>query len=86
LNSPPPPPVEELAHWRGGVDAFRDNTGEHFKQVDKKLEKLDERQDEFDREMATMKVKVAAGAAIGSIIGGGIVTFIFAIASKAVGG
>lgn len=68
------------------MNAFRDDTGKHFDRVDKKLEQLDTRQDDFDREMATMKVKVAAGAAIGSIIGGGIVTFIFAIATKAIGG
>lgn len=86
----PPSPGEEVVaqwnEWKGTINAFRENTGQRLDRVDKRVEKLDTRQDDFDREMATMKVKVAAGAAIGSIIGGGIVTFIFAIATKAIGG
>lgn len=82
----PPPPGEELAEWKGGINAFREDAGKHFERVDAKVDKIDDRQDKFDRDLAAMKVKVAAGAAIGSIIGGAIVTFIFAIASKAVGG
>jgi hypothetical protein len=79
-------PPSDINYWRGKIDTSIESSGRTLKRLDDRQDKLDQRQDQFDRELTAMKVKVAAGAAIGSIIGGAIVTFIFAIASKAVGG
>lgn len=79
-------PSAELAYWRGGIDRDMASNARTMTRLDRRQEQLDKRQDDFDKELTAMKVKVAAGAAMGSIIGGAIVTFIFAIASKAIGG
>lgn len=76
----------DLEYWRGGVDKWQEATGRTITRIDRRQEELDKRQDELANELTAMRVKVAAGAAIGSIIGGGIVTLIFAIATKAIGG
>lgn len=86
MGPPPPGDTAAFARWQGEIDEFRRGVNGRFRTVDGSLGKLDERQDGFEKELTTMRAKVAVGAAIGSIVGGAIVTFILAIASKAVGG
>lgn len=76
---------EQFARWQGEIDEFRRGVNGRFRRLEGDLSAVDKRQDNLDKELTTMRAKVAAGAAIGSIAGGALVTFIVGIATKAVG-
>lgn len=86
MGPPPPGDATAFARWQGEIDEFRRGVNGRFTKVDERYDHLDQRQDDLDKELSSMRAKVAAGAAIGSVVGGGIVTIIVAIGSKALGG
>lgn len=79
-----PPTAAEL-RWQGDIDRQLKEATRRFERGDKRFEDQDKEIDQLSNEVTALKVKVMFAAAIGSIVGGGIVTFIFAIASKAIG-
>jgi hypothetical protein len=75
-----------LERWRGGVDKWIEGTDKRLERGDARIKEIDDRQDELDREMTRVTTKIGLAAAIGSVVGGGIVTLILAFATKALGG
>jgi hypothetical protein len=72
--------------WRGGIDKWVEGTDKRLERGDKKMERLDADIDNLEREMTRVTTKIGLAAAIGSVVGGGIVTLILAFATKALGG
>lgn len=75
--------VSKIDEWRGEVNEFRKSTGRRFDELGRRVEAIDEKLDGAVNEIAVVKTKVAFYAGIGSLVGGGIVAFIVAIAGKA---
>lgn len=76
----------ELARWQGEMEQRLKNGESRFSRIDKTLERIEEKQDAQGEELNSMRVKIGIAAAVGSVFGGGLVTFLFAIGTKALGG
>jgi hypothetical protein len=58
---------------------------EHRIRIDKRLEELEKTLGEIQVALGTVKTKMAFYSAIGALLGGGLVTFLYAFAQKAIG-
>ena len=75
--------VENEDYWKGRVDERLRAGTRRFDNLDKGQERLEEKVGELQVELSSLKTKVAFYSAIGSIVGGGIVTLIVAVGSRA---
>lgn len=89
--------ARQIDGWRGEVESDRRTYERRLTEGRERVERMgrelhdrittvDDKVDGVKEELAVVKTKVAFYAAIGSVCGGGIVTLIVAIGSKALGG
>lgn len=86
-----------IDQWRGEVAAdlrgFERRVSRSHDRIDEvdtrlagEIRKVDDRVDSVDKALAVQATKIGFYSAIGSVVGGAIVTFIVAIATKGFGG
>jgi hypothetical protein len=70
-------------YWRGRVDERLKAGSRRFDALEGDQAKIERKVGELEVELSVVKTKVAFYSAIGSVVGGGIVTVVIAFAGKA---